>query len=644
MIHRLFLDNYFTHQNKTFTFEKGLTGIIGPNESGKSLIMEGVRFALFGTAAMRASVPTDIHVELDFLDYTVVRKGRNAKLSKGDEQIAVGVKPVNEAITRILGYDMAVFDIANACNQNQVEALTAMRPAERKAMVDRTVGLDTLDVVIKHCGDMGNALKNEAAGIRRALVEPEIVLPWFGRPSAEIPLAQAQADLNEFNRLTGETSGMVEPVGTARPVVELQQLRADAKAALTEFNQLTGYLSQAPAVPTAPADCPITDDVAAYEADRLQVQRTLAELVKTRGALTPEPFDSNQLDALVAQHDQFDLWTERQRLLAQGHLCCPACNHSWPIAGNIPEAVETSAPSLSRREIAGARALIGNSARIADLDEAITALVVPADRSADLRTRQTYDAAFAAFNRAMEAYREYNQGIDAKRGRHAELAGSAALVEALGVEHDLAVQLARWADAEPKRQRLAVLVDAGQVLADLRAEYESAVTAETNRSQYEVALTAYETATALHLEIATKSEVYLKARMDIYDLKVQIKTHLLPSLNKVASHLLTQMTGGERSLVAIDEDFDIQIDGTPVQTLSGSGKAVANLAIRIALGQILTNRVFSIFMADEVDGSMDDDRSEYVAQALRRLTGVVSQVILITHKRPETDHMIELKK
>ena len=69
---------------------------------------------------------------------------------------------------------------------------------------------------------------------------------------------------------------------------------------------------------------------------------------------------------------------------------------------------------------------------------------------------------------------------------------------------------------------------------------------------------------------------------------------------------------------------------------------MANLAICIALGQILTNRVFSVFMADEVDAAMDEDRAEHTAQALRRLTTMVAQVILVTHKRPETDVTIEL--
>lgn len=39
--------------------------------------------------------------------------------------------------------------------------------------------------------------------------------------------------------------------------------------------------------------------------------------------------------------------------------------------------------------------------------------------------------------------------------------------------------------------------------------------------------------------------------------------------------------------------------------MSGSGKAVANLSLRIGLGQVLTNNVLSLFVGDEIDSSLD---------------------------------------
>ena len=90
------------------------------------------------------------------------------------------------------------------------------------------------------------------------------------------------------------------------------------------------------------------------------------------------------------------------------------------------------------------------------------------------------------------------------------------------------------------------------------------------------------------------------------------------------------------------ENFDVSVDGQKLATLSGSGKACANLALRIGLGQVLTNNVFSVFVGDEIDASMDEDRSEFTQNSLKSLSDKISQVIIITHKPPTADHVIEL--
>src|SRR5690606_38861993 len=99
---------------------------------------------------------------------------------------------------------------------------------------------------------------------------------------------------------------------------------------------------------------------------------------------------------------------------------------------------------------------------------------------------------------------------------------------------------------------------------------------------------------------------------------------------------------GQRTVIEVDEDFNIEVDGQPVNTLSGSGKAVSNLAVRIALGMVLTNKVFSVLLADEIDAAMDDERAEATATALRNLTGTISQVVLVSHKEPDADNQIRI--
>lgn len=644
MINELRLTNFYVHQGKTFNFQEGLTGIIGPNESGKSLILEGIRYALFGTAALRGGAD-DLHVELDFsvkgVEHTVVRKNGNAHLDGG----VVGTRAVNAAIIKLLGYDLKVFDVANACNQGQVEALSKMAPTERKAMVDRTIGLDTLDGLIKFCADRGNALKNQAVGFERGLVEPAAVEAYVGRSVAELAplMATATAETNEMLKLQGfvfASEGVQGQEGLAN-------LIKSANADLLEFNQLTGYLSKAPAAPVEPNPCSVTQSVSSLETyqhvrDGIIGSRNLIDNQKR--ALTAEAMGTTGLELLSAQWDAFDLWNERKRLLAMGHLCCPSCNHTWPVAGSVPDALETLPPAQSKGWIETQWGRQGNEAKILDMQAHMDLCVVPDDLSGNLKIRRAYEASLEAYGAAYVAHESYHSGIDAKRARHASLRGAHAEVATLGNETALHTQWLMYQEQAPKRERLATLEAGGPTREDLRAEMLAAQTAERLFAQWQAAKVAFDESKVEHLRLVGESKKYLDARAGIIGLKAKVKTFLLPSLNKVASHLLSEMTGGVRNDVEIDEDFEILIDGQPINVLSGSGKAVSNLSIRLALGQILTNRMFSVFLADEIDGEMDTERADFTANALRRLTGLISQVILITHKRPEVDHLVELKR
>ena len=61
-----------------------------------------------------------------------------------------------------------------------------------------------------------------------------------------------------------------------------------------------------------------------------------------------------------------------------------------------------------------------------------------------------------------------------------------------------------------------------------------------------------------------------------------VKNSIIPSLSKIAKSLVNEMSNGEISDVTIDEDFNIEVDNKELNLLSGSEKAIANLAIRLA--------------------------------------------------------------
>jgi chromosome segregation ATPase len=48
-------------------------------------------------------------------------------------------------------------------------------------------------------------------------------------------------------------------------------------------------------------------------------------------------------------------------------------------------------------------------------------------------------------------------------------------------------------------------------------------------------------------------------------------------------------------------------------------------------------------MADEIDGDMDEVRAAATANCLERLTKNIGQLLLISHKKPEAQHYVELR-
>ena len=138
----------------------------------------------------------------------------------------------------------------------------------------------------------------------------------------------------------------------------------------------------------------------------------------------------------------------------------------------------------------------------------------------------------------------------------------------------------------------------------------------------------------------------LAADIDDYTLAVKglkaakndIKNHLLPSLNTAASHLASLMSEGVITSVLMLDDFSIEAMKAdryrPVETFSGSEASIINLALRIALGQVLTHSVFSVLIGDEIDASMDSARTAAVWTALAMLVEAnkIKQVILVSHE------------
>jgi len=577
-------------------FKKGHTSITGLNGRGKSLIPEMIQYAYWGTKALRGKsddykkLSVEHTFEVKGQIYTVSRKGSTVNLMEGNMPKASGTTAVNKAIEAIFGYSFEVFQVANACNQGKVNQLGDMLPSERKKLVDETVGLNALDELNKFIGDHEKALRSEVKGIESVLVEPEApVMPENYQPSSEVKatLEGLQVVQREHDLLKVKASVQINVPTAPEPCVfadklpeylEATKLRDSLKA------QINAVLSQISGI----QDAELTEEQIA-EAEKYN-QEYASWLAKS--AL------KKQLESKQVRHD------------------CPACNHVWHDADprlselqSLPTTMEVpkhSVSYLNAQKQAVARASIKAEGG-AKLIELTAQFEKTQDYSVQIREIQLYENAMQNFHRDLE--------------------------RAMQTQLEKAQSEEKLKDSK---------FEALSTIPALAAHLLACSVAEAQLITYQKNLTTYHTNLNKVLKLKEEADQWGRAKQAIVELRTRVKGYLLPSLNKVATNLISSMTGGELSWITVNDNFDITVEGQRLETLSGAGKAVANLALRIALGQVLTNRVFSVMMLDEIDADCDQNRAAFVAQCMRRLTGQISQVIQISHKQIEADHYVKL--
>ena len=240
IIRQLTLRNYKQYTSLDLAFEEGLVGIIGRNGAGKSTIFEAILYCLFGYEQhsgsknfVRSTYASDdaapVELKLSFLigqtEYEVQRslRGRTltayASLYRNGQQLATGVSVVNQELVRILGLDAEAFRRSVFSGQKELSELSGAKGEERKKLVRRMMGFDTLDTAQQVLRTDINALKNQIEGQSSTLL-------------GDTEVAQLTEELSRQKSLSEERRTAVEAAGQ-----QLQRLKDEGDVISGEFNQ-----------------------------------------------------------------------------------------------------------------------------------------------------------------------------------------------------------------------------------------------------------------------------------------------------------------------------------------------------------------------------------------------------------------------
>ncbi|HEX7023630.1 MAG TPA: SbcC/MukB-like Walker B domain-containing protein, partial [Gemmatimonadales bacterium] len=135
-----------------------------------------------------------------------------------------------------------------------------------------------------------------------------------------------------------------------------------------------------------------------------------------------------------------------------------------------------------------------------------------------------------------------------------------------------------------------------------------------------------------------QDEVLLQQELDraLGDLRTDLNNTLRPDLSELASGFLRDLTTGRYTDLELDESYCATVidEGEAKPVISGGEEDVANLALRLAISQMIAERAgqpLSLLVLDEIFGSLDEERRAAVLDLLRNLADRFPQVIMITH-------------
>ena len=202
---RLKLTNFKSHENTTINFNKGISVIVGENGAGKSTLLEAISVALFKQHTAKKiddlvrNNADSMSVELEFSsnnrDYKIVRTKKSLlkssiykKTSKdgGFVHICTGDKEVADEVRQILDVDSDLFLNAIYIRQGEIADLVDKTPAEKKQLIGKLLGIDSLEKAWKNLLPLINDYENQLAELKGKLYNSDELKEEYAKKKSEL--------------------------------------------------------------------------------------------------------------------------------------------------------------------------------------------------------------------------------------------------------------------------------------------------------------------------------------------------------------------------------------------------------------------------------------------------------------------------
>ena len=681
ILKNLTLKNFRKFKTSTIEFPDGVTGIVGLNGVGKSTIFEAIAWVFYGPVAARTpadeikrqgTLPTDsCRVEIEFVfedkNYRIVRemKGKNmtssATATVNGKIAATSAESVTTFIQKKLSMDFKSFFTSIFAKQKELNALSTMKAHERRPLILRMLGIDSLDDVVKEI----NSDKKDKDTLLDRLNQD--LLDENGKGKTEI----FKDELKNFEKQREEIDQVIkksrEKILTFKKELKiLEKNYFNSKKEYEKINERKEKLAERKT---------LFENKKKLQEEIKNLKEKIAERQRIIDKEKKKLENFKKLDGNIKNTEErlndIEIQIEKSvKKIERKKTLSDRINRDILDIDSKQKNIEKLGPEAKcptcERVLSGQHDVLMKKfvKEKKKFEKEIVAF------SNEIKKEQEVKDKFSREQQALQKKRNYlqNQLRDKER------------IDATisNISSEIKREKAEMEKKDSARKKI------GVVTFDLK-EFE------TVKKQVEVLYKKYQSSldvfgdkkdglASLNLDLEKKEGEGRLISKEIKNLKDKIskldefkkqikdekktvhylgmlsevmtsfRTHLIsrirPTLSAYSSDFFERVTDSKYRGLELDENYNLLVydngDAYGIERFSGGEEDLANLCLRLAISEVITERaggVFNFIILDEIFGSQDMFRRQNIMRALNGLSSKFRQIFLITHVEDVKDDM-----
>lgn len=676
ILSELELSNFKNFREKRVEFEPGINVLQGPNGSGKTTILEGVEFALYGSVGGKTGLEPLIKVgettasaSLAFQvqegdarrQYRVFRQmtrgetgtsTTGAYLNRDGIEVTTRKSAVDDRVLDMLGIAHTAYGNSCFLRQGEIRALLEAGK-EREREIDRMMGLGVFEDAWKDLRKTESDLEKKVASTKEELIRAEAELRNLSSVRKDLTerieeKVRLEAQSKEAEGRLGDLSDLQIPAGPSGDFVRLEKARAVQVQKVEGLKDQIGQLEDRIEA--------VNERLLELEAELLRrenrieglkdeeeslagrISKAKEESELGRTAANELESEISKAEAKLGVHE--DLIKVFSQMEVKRELQCPICGSEL-----TPDHARETRKSLDSRMrslqelVEGRRNDLrrfrkseeGTRSRLERLENQLSDVrseraEAEAQNSGVRLAKEEMDAETGTL---MSQKRELEKELESERHLLEELEKQAA-----GSPDEMAV------DEEVAKSRAAYLANR-QILERLEKEIPQLMERLAEEQMKKAALAK---ARDEHSNLSQDLEIIQDIRWAFNNIGPYARSKMLSAVSERTRELFRRIySGGTITDVSLGQDYDVSAkteDGVqlPSRLLSVGERVIAGLALRIALAQIWPGAPGQdgegpgFLILDEPTEYLDESNVRSLAGSIANLRAL-GQVIIVTHDR-----------